>query len=52
MEKVHQLSHLYLVTVYSLRPGVQVWYAYNCVTQRPRRTLISLCDASTNEPAN
>jgi hypothetical protein len=24
MEKVHQLSHLYLVTVYSLRPGVQV----------------------------
>jgi hypothetical protein len=33
-------------------PSVQVWYAYNCVTQRPRRTLISLCDASTNEPAN
>jgi hypothetical protein len=35
--------------VYSLRPSL---IAYNCVTQRPRGTLISLCDASTNEPAN
>jgi hypothetical protein len=33
-------------------PSVQVWYVPNCVTQKPRRTLIPLCDASTNEPAN
>jgi hypothetical protein len=33
-------------------PSVQNWYVPNYVMQRPRRTLIPLCDVSTNELAN